>query len=117
MGSETRKTTQLVTIRLTPEDHAKVVAAGEARGLGPSSFARIATCKAAGLPRPEIRRKPDALSKLVGQALGEIGRMGNNVNQIARVANRTGDARAAADAEGLRQELGKLTRAILDVAR
>lgn len=115
MGSETRKTTELVTIRVTPEDHARIVEAGAAQGLGPSSFARVAVCKAVGLPSPNVRRKPDPVKQDLARLLGELGRIGNNVNQVARVANATGEVASIVAVHGLRDQLEELTQAVLEL--
>lgn len=115
MGSETRKTTELVTIRVTPEDHARIVQAGAAQGLGPSSFARVAVCKAVGLPSPNVRRKPDPVKQDIAKMLGEIGRIGNNVNQLARVANSTGDVASIVAVDSLRSQLEELAEAVLEL--
>lgn len=114
MGSETRRATELITIRLTPDDHARIVEAGEALGMGPSSFARVAACKAAGLPRPDVRRKPARQAVDVARVLGELGRIGNNVNQLARVANSRGDVPGARAVADLRCALEALTRAVME---
>lgn len=115
MGSETRRATKIVTIRLTPEEHAQITAAGAERGYGPSTFARVAVAEALGLPRPKVRRKRDALDVAVAKALGELGRIGNNVNQLARVANARGELPTVAAVATMRQEVEELTRAILSL--
>lgn len=91
--SETRQTTKLMTFRLTPEDHAAIVAAAADRGVGPTTFARQAAFRAAGLGRPAYeRRGPNPVAALMARAIGELGRIGSNMNQIARVANARGNA-------------------------
>lgn len=115
MGTETRRTTQSTTIRLTPDDHAVLAAAAEAAGVGPSTFARIATLDAAGGRRPEIRKRPDPVRRDLAQVLGALGRIGNNVNQVARVANATGDVSSILAVHGLRDQLAELTQAVLEL--
>jgi len=116
-GTEKRQKTTTTTLRLTPAERAVVVAAAEASGLGPSSFARLATLQAAGGPAPNIRRKPDALRQDLARILGELGRIGSNVNQVARVANSTGDIASMVAVDSLRSQLNELTQAILDLRR
>lgn len=116
-GTETRKATRSTTIRLTPADHAVLAAAAEASGVGPSTFARLATIEAAGGLRPEIRRKPDAVRQDLARVLGELGRIGSNVNQVARVANATGEVASIVAVHGLREQLEELTRAVLELGR
>lgn len=115
MGSETRQKTVTTTIRLTPDERAAVAAAADAQGLGPSSFARVATLRAAGRTSPAIRKRHDAIADVVGPVLGELGRIGSNVNQIAKVANSTGNASAIAAAGCLRSDLERLTIAVMSL--
>ena len=116
-GTETRQMTTTTTLRLTPEERAAVVAAAEVAGLGPSSFARLATLQAAGGPRPDLRRKPDAFRLDLARVLGGLGRIGSNVNQIARVANSSGDVASIVAIDHLRGQLQELTQAVLELRR
>lgn len=115
VGTETRIKTTTTTLRLTPEERAAVIAAADAAGLGPSSFARLATLQAAGGPDPDIRRKPSGLRQDIARVLGELGRIGNNVNQVARVANATGDVASIVAVDSVRDQLQELTRAVLEL--
>lgn len=115
MGSESRRATEIVTIRVTPEEHERIVLAGAARGVGPSTFARLALTDALGLPTRKTPRKVVALDRVIREALGELGRIGNNANQIARIANRSGEAVSIAAAAALRAEVASLTKAVMDL--
>lgn len=110
--SETRQATKLMTFRLKPEDHAAIVAAAAERGIGPTTFARRAAFRAARLGSPTYeRRGPDPLAATLARAIGELGRIGSNVNQVARVANSRGDVdmdqfvRAMAELRALRADI------------
>lgn len=113
MGSETRRKTVTTTIRFTPEERAAVAVAADAQGLGPCSFARMVTLRAAGRTPPPIRKRHDAIASAIGPVLGELGRIGSNINQIAKVANSTGNATAIAAADSLRADIRKLLSAVL----
>ena len=64
-------------------------AAAENAGIGVSSFARIATTKAAALrPEPAPKSRGDALARALAAYVGQVSAIGNNVNQIAHAANR-----------------------------
>lgn len=115
MGSIERSSTSTTTIRLTSDERAAVVAAAEAVGLGPSSFARFATVQAAGRIPPTVRKRHDTTAKTIAPFLGELGRIGSNINQIARVANSTGDLAALSAAEDFRADLERLTVAVLSL--
>lgn len=113
--SEVRQATKFVTFRLTPDDHSAIVAAASARGIGPTTFARQAAFRAAGLGRPTYeRRGPDPLAGILARAIGELGHIGSNVNQLARVANARGDVDGRALVETL-AELRALRADILAV--
>jgi hypothetical protein len=111
--SEARQATKLMTFRLTPEDHAAIVAAAADQGVGPTTFARQAAFRAAGLGRPAYeRRGPNPVAALLARAIGELGRIGSNVNQVARVANSRGDVDVRTFAEAM-AELRRLRADIL----
>lgn len=114
-GSEIRIKTTTTTLRLTPEERARLAVAAEAKGLGPSSLARLVVVREIGLPDPDIRRKPDGLRQDIARVLGELGRIGSNVNQVARVANATGDVASIVAVHGLRDQLQELTQAVLEL--
>lgn len=111
-GSETRIKTSTTTIRLTPEERADLAAAAEAQGLGPSSFARLATLRAIGR-RPAHalkRRDPHAIER--ARILGELGHWGRNLNQLAKAANKGGRVDAD-ELQALRAAVEQLTLAVM----
>lgn len=107
--------TTTTSLRLTSAERAALEAAAASKGLGPCSFARQAVMAACGR-LATVRRRPDRLAHALGQALGELGRIGNNVNQIARTANRGLPVPAEA-LEGCRRELSRLTGAVMALRR
>lgn len=111
-GSETRQKTTTTTIRLTPDERAAVVATAAAEGLGPSSFARVVTLQAAGREATPSRKQRDALTAAITPLAGEAGRIGSNVNQMARHAHIGGRVDPAA-LDALRIEVEALTRAVM----
>lgn len=97
--SENRNATSLLAFRLTPEDRAVVDAAAAAAGIGSTTFARRAALRAAGATSPAYeRRAPRADAAMLDRIFGELGRIGANINQIAKVANATGSAGTTAGA-------------------
>lgn len=73
-----------IALRLTDEDHGFVEETAAQAGLSIGAFLRtlaLGTAGARAVKRPRIER--EQLAKL----LGEIGKLGSNVNQIARWAN------------------------------
>ncbi|TGS40706.1 plasmid mobilization protein [Mesorhizobium sp. M8A.F.Ca.ET.182.01.1.1] len=103
--------TATTTIRLTADERAALDAAASAAGLGPCSYARQAVMAAVGRATT-VRRRPDGLARAIARLLGEAGRIGNNVNQMARHAHQGGRIRAD-ELAALRTELARLTAAVL----
>ena len=83
-GSETRQKTGWLHVRVSPEERAEIEAAAEAEGLTVGSFIRDKMLKKIAT-RP--RRRPSLDRVLLGQILGQLGKLGGNLNQIARRLN------------------------------
>lgn len=103
--------TTTTTLRLTPAERAALDAAAGAAGLGPSSYARRAVMRAVGRDAA-VRRRPDDTAQAVARALGDLGRVGNNLNQLSRHAHQGGQVPAGA-LDSCRLELAGLTAAVL----
>lgn len=101
-----------MTIRLSEQERMALEAAAEAARIGPCALARRTVVEQLGLPRPIAQRRPDASAVAVRKALGELGRIGNNVNQLARHAHVGGrvDCQVLA---AVRSELEALTMAVM----
>lgn len=99
------------SLRLNPDERAALDAAAEAVGLGPCSYARRAVMAAVGRSA-SVRRRPDGLAHAVGQALGDLGRIGNLLNQLTRHAHVGGTVPAQA-LDGCKRELACLTAAVM----
>lgn len=105
--------TTTTTLRLTSEERAALDAAAGAAGLGPSSYARRAVMSAVDR-KVRVRRNPDGLARAIGAALGDLGRIGNVVNQMARYAHVGGRVPPEALA-AVRHELARLTAAVVSL--
>ncbi|HEY8126600.1 MAG TPA: plasmid mobilization relaxosome protein MobC, partial [Methylocystis sp.] len=100
-----------IAVRLTDDDHSFLEQTAKDAGLSVGAFLRtiaLGTAGARAVKRPHIERA--ALAKL----LGEIGKLGSNVNQIARWANtdraapsRVEIARMCEDIAAMRAEVMK----------
>jgi len=84
-GSEKRARTTHLTIRFSPEERATVDEAAARAGLTAGSYARQTLF---GAPQPRQVRRPPVERRELARLLGQIGRIGGNVNQLARTANR-----------------------------
>jgi len=98
--------TVVVSFRLTEDEASHLDQAGESlktqRSRG--DFARASAMHQAGLripkPTPAVRtparRKPSADTEVLTRILGQLGKIGSNINQLAKVANQNGDIPAEA---------------------
>lgn len=82
--SDKRQRTATIFARVTPEEKAAFAARADRAGLASAAFMRAL---ALGEPGPRARRRPTVDHVAIRQLLGELGRVGNNLNQIARALN------------------------------
>jgi hypothetical protein len=108
-GSEKRVRGKHLTIRLSPEERAAIDQAADRSGLTPGSYARQVLL---GAPVPRQVRRPPVERRELARLLGEIGHVGSNLNQIARLANMRDEVDATELAETL-VGLGVVRDAIL----
>jgi len=83
-GSNKRQRDETVTVRLTKEERATLDDLSSRSGLAAGAFMRAA---AFGETGPRAQRRPPADHKALRQLLGHCGRIGNNINQIAKLLN------------------------------
>ena len=83
-GSEKRQRKHGVHVRLTAEEFAEVAAQAEATLLTPASYIRMAVLDA---PPERQRRRPSVEAEQVARVLAQLGKIGNNLNQIAHGMN------------------------------
>lgn len=105
--------TSVIRIRVLPEERSAIDAAALLVGLGPCSFARMATVKAAGRkPMPAGRRKADLHAVALAKWTGELGRVGSLLNQLCK-AHHVGFDIDPVDVTQVRDELAALRMAVL----
>jgi Bacterial mobilisation protein (MobC) len=92
----------------TPELDQLTARATEA-GLSVGAFVRAAVFGNAG---PRAVRRPPVERAQLARLLGEMGKLGSNVNQIARRLNATGDRPGAPEIDQMRGEIAAM-RAML----
>ncbi len=110
--AELSMASKTMTIRLSEQERQALEAAAEAAQIGPCALARQSVVVRLGFPRPSAQRRPDARTVAVGKALGELGRIGNNVNQLARHAH-VGGRVDSQILVAVRSELEALTMAVM----
>lgn len=109
-GSDKRQRNKRINFRVFDDEFNEIAAKVDRSGLTFGAFMRAA---ALGNPGPRAQRRPPADHRALRQILGEIGRIGNNINQIARAIN-SGDGPNVPE---LREALAayiKIRNAILD---
>ncbi|TXI24140.1 MAG: plasmid mobilization relaxosome protein MobC [Nitrosomonas sp.] len=95
--SETRQKTLMVGLRATPAEYAELKQLAEREGLSVASYIRS---RALAAPTTRARRRPPIEAQLLGNLLAQLGKIGSNLNQIARGINQgelvtQGDIQAA----------------------
>lgn len=83
-GTEKRIRDRILPIRLSAEERAAVDAAAEKAGLTTGSYARQVLL---GAPAPRQVRRPPVERKELARLLGEVGKIGGNLNQLAKATN------------------------------
>jgi hypothetical protein len=83
-GSEKRVRDKVLPIRLSAEERAKIEQAAERAGLAAGSYARQTLL---GAPAPRQVRRPMVEKQELARLLGELGKIGGNLNQLAKASN------------------------------
>ena len=91
-GSENRQRSGQIAFRVTHEERAQIEAAADAAELTIGSFVRGKMLKK--IVTKEVRR-PSIDREILGRALGMLGKVGSNINQIAKHMNGGGHTPAA----------------------
>lgn len=92
--SEKRQMSEQISLRVDPDLMARVEHAASKEGMSPASWARLVLAAASGddldamprKPTPKTRPRPakaDFDPADVSRFFGDLGRVGNNINQIA----------------------------------
>ena len=100
-GSETRKRTVLLTARFDKQEAASIRRIADRSGLSVGALVRRALLDT---PPPRATRHPPADVQAVARLLGQLGKIGSNINQIAYHLNagRPGDRVEGSIDEALR---------------
>jgi Bacterial mobilisation protein (MobC) len=83
-GSNKRRRGKIIASRCLDEEFDAIAAKADKAGLAVAAFMRAA---ALGDPGPRAQRRPPADQQVLREGLGQLGRVGNNLNQIARALN------------------------------
>lgn len=108
-----------VSFRLPPGDKAKLIKVAAAQGLTAGQLARKIVARDLDIEaRLNHVRRAIANADLLRQLLGQLGRVGNNLNQIASNLNGGGDrSQAGTDLSRLSPALEKALDAVLSALK
>ena len=109
-GTETRQRGHVLQVRCTDDERAGIVAAAERAGLTVGAFMRQ---QSLGTPGPRAARRPVVARVELAQVLGQLGKWGSNVNQLARAYNVDGSTPAAVELAAIRAELVTMREALM----
>ena len=90
------------SVRLSVDERAELVRRAEAAELSLGAYWKSAVFN---LPPPRKSRRPSVDRMELAKLLGQLGRVGNNINQLARTLNAEGSV-----------EIPELTNALKDLA-
>lgn len=96
---------KFIAVRCTEADRAKIAAKAQEAGLRIGGYLRALALGSAGVravKRPRVER--EQLARL----LGEVGKIGSNVNQIAKWTNTERSAASAAELAGMRADIAAM---------
>jgi Bacterial mobilisation protein (MobC) len=83
-GTETRKKSYLVTSRYDAEEFAELEEAASRAGLTRASYQRV---QSLSKPKTRSTRRAPVERELLAKVLGQLGKIGGNINQIAHHAH------------------------------
>ena len=102
--------TRIVTIRFTPEQYEQISekANRAANDIGPMIRTIVL-----GSPGPRAVKRPPIEKQLIAKLLGAIGKLGSNVNQIAKALNEGRDAPSRDDLAQMRADITLMRTAVM----
>ena len=98
-GSDKRRRLRQSLVRWTEDEVNALAAKADKAGLAVAAFMRAAALGDAG---PRAQRRPPADHKALRQILGQLGKIGSNINQIAHSLNKGEQARVPELKDALR---------------
>ena len=115
--SEKRRALEAIAFRLDPEVAAVVADKAARHGLSVGQYARALVIRDAGQALPVLRRGPPRDAGELRRLVAHLGKVGANLNQLARAANTPGLAidrdalgQALCDLAGIRNALRVVLR-------
>jgi hypothetical protein len=111
--SSQRRLAASLRVRLSPDDASQIAAKAQAAEVSVSTYIRVATLGYGGERAP--RRQPSNDDVALAKVLAQLGKIGSNLNQLARAAN-CGDwpsePELVQSAREVRETCGEIMRAL-----
>jgi hypothetical protein len=102
--------TRISTIRWTAKQYGTVSETADQAGMSVGAFLRaIAT----GSPGPRAVRKPPVERRELARILGELGKIGSNVNQIAKAIHQTHNLPSWSELAAIRADVAAMRAALM----
>lgn len=92
--SEKRRRNKVAHIRLSDAEHERLITDADNAGMSLGAYLRACALGDAG---PRAARKPPVAKREMLRLLGHIGKIGSNLNQLARAVNSGEDPNGLAD--------------------
>jgi hypothetical protein len=102
--------TRIVPIRFTPEQYEQLSEKANRAGMAIGTAARTILLGAAG---PRAVKRPPVEKAQLARLLGAIGKLGSNVNQIAKAFNERRDAPSLAELAEMRADIAAMRAAVM----
>lgn len=99
-----------IAIRCTVKQHAAIKERAAKAGLSVGAYLRHL---AVGHPGPRSVHRPRPGDKELARLLGGIGKIGGNINQIAKIANTYRHPPSKSALSVMRRDIGRMRRAVL----
>ena len=99
-----------IAVRCTVQNHTAIKEGAAKAGLSIGAYLRAL---AVGSPGPRSVRRPPVERTELARLLGQLGKLGSNVNQLAHGFNRNGRLPGYAQLIAIRQEVAQMRAALL----
>ena len=101
---------RLINLRCTDHEHAGITSAAELAGFSVGAFLRLLALGDSG---PRAVRRPPAERAELSRLLGELGKIGSNVNQIAKAIHTTRNLPSWSELAEIKADIARMRAAIL----
>lgn len=99
-----------IAVRCTAADHAALQELAAEAGLSVGAFLRAVALNG---PGPRAVRRPPVAKETLARILGELGKLGSNVNQLARAYHQTANLPAWAELAAMREDVAAMRAALM----